>query len=188
MKRLVKHSENNARLKLDVVFNIDLTSDTADGSVAAATYRGIDIPEGKLPPADKNAIMNSQVYRDYRSFIDAVEEMLIDYNFNIYYRNESEYDSFYWSGLAKDDNGNNLVDFTVRLRVSTHDAHRTKESQQNKKEEKRLLKKLSGGRRVTPLPINVVVNDESTDFKSYLDAIVYIDERIERAYEIMTRK
>lgn len=187
IKRYIRSNYNIDLITSEVTFNVELTS-SAESEVAAAIYKGYEIPEGELPPADKKIVMNSQVYQEYLSFIEVIEDMISDYNLNIYYKHNSENNSFYRSGLAKDDKGNNLIDFTIRIRVSTHTAHRTKESQNNKKKEKAELAKLAGTKRVTPLPINVVVNDQSEDFRSYLDAIVYFSNQLEHAYEIMTRK
>lgn len=187
MKRYIR-STTNAVTKIEVIFNIEVMLSAAENQVVAATYKGIEIPEGELPPADKDAIWNSQVYQNYLSFIDSVEEILQDYDLNIYYKNDSPDRSFYWSALAKNDDGSNLLDFTTRLRVATHPAHRTKESEHNKKLEKAELKKISKGKRVAPLNITVIVNNESTEFTSYLDVIEYIDKEIEHAVEIMTRR
>lgn len=187
MKRVIRSGSNNGVIKVEVVFDIELALDSSS-EIAAATYKGIEVPEGDLPPADKNAIWNSQIYQNYNSFIEAVEDILESYDLDIYYKNKSEYESFYWSALAKDNEGNDLFDFTVRLRVSTHAAHRSKKSQENKKEEKAELKKLSNKKRVSPLPISVVINDQSEEFDSYLDAIEYVDEMVSNAVEIMKRR
>ena len=182
MKRFI-----NIPTVIKVVLDLELNNNV-ETEVAAATYKGHEIPEGKLPPADKDAIVNSQVWSDYQSFIETVEDFLEYYNLDIYYKNNSDYNSFYWSALAKDDNGNDLFDFTIRLRVSTHPAHRTKQSQQNKKQEKEELAKLAKKKRVNPLPIIITINDKSTKFENYMDAIVYIDTALEHALDIMTRR
>lgn len=187
MKRYIRSTTEENILKIEVVFNVDISTIT-DENIAAATYKGHEIPEGELPPADKKAVMNSQVYRDYKAFIKAVEEIVSDYDLFIYYKNQSKYNSFYWSGLAKDADGEPLIDYTMRLRVSTHDAERTKQSQKRKKDEKKELMKISKGKRVTPMPIDAVINNKSTQFDSYLDAIAWIDEHIEHAVEVMTRR
>lgn len=189
MKRYVRLNSNDGTVKVEVIFEVELMPDETGGQVAAATYEGIEIPEGELPPADKDVIMNSQVYSDYIAFIESVEDILVDYyELNIYYKNKSDYDSFYWGCLAKDDNGNLLFDFEVTLRVSTHPAHRTKESQNKKKVQKQELAKISSKKRVKNIRIDVVVNNESVDFDSYLDAIEYLDKRLEKAVEIMKRR
>lgn len=187
MKRYIKSSEStDGLLNIEVIFDVQIDDNSND--VAAATYKGHEIPEGELPPADKNAVVDSQVWQDYQDVIEVIEDLIEDHNLNIYYTNESDYHSFYWSALAKDSKGNSLMRFTVRIRVSTHDAHRTKESQENKKKERSALRKLTEGKRVTPMPITVVVNNESKQFQSYMDVVVYVDEKLDHALKIMTRK
>ena len=185
MKRYIRTSTDNNVTNIEVTFGALLSIETTQ--VAATSYKGHEIPEGKLPPADKKALLNSQVYQDYLAFLEAIDEIIFDYDLKIYYENESETNSLYRSGLAKDSKGDILLKFAVHIRVSTHPAHRTKESQKNKKEERAELTKLAGKKKVTPLPINVVVNDKAEDFASYLDAIVYFDERLAHAVEIMKR-
>ena len=186
MKRYVKSTTIITPLVISVIFDIELVDDTS--TIAAVSYKGHIIPEGELPPADKNAIVNSQIWSDYQSFIEAVEDIIEDYDLDVYYKNNSDYSSFYWSALAKDSSGKDILDFTVRMRVSTHPAHKTKQSQENKKAEKAELAKIAGKKRVAPLPIIVVVNDESEEFMSYLDAIAYLDMAIAHAVEIMIRR
>ena len=187
MKKYIRSdSSNDNMIKIEVIFDVRLSEGSSE--VAAATYKGHEIPEGELPPAEKNAIVNSQVWQDYQDVIEVIEELIADHNLYVYYDNQSDYHSFYWSTLARDSKGNNLLDFTARIRVSTHDAHRTKESQENKKEEKEVLKKLAGKKRVTPMPITVVINDKSEKFKSYIDVIAYIDKELDHALSVMTRK
>lgn len=188
MKKYIKsNSSKNDITRIEVIFDVELTPDNS-GEVAAATYKGHYIPEGDLPPADKKTIVNSQVWSDYQAFIESVEDFIEACDLHIYYKNDSDYNSFYWSALAKDSEGNDLLDFTVRIRISTHNAHRTSQSQQHKKEEKKELAKLSKNKKVRPLSIVVTINDESEEYDSYMDAIVSIDEKIEHALEIMTRK
>lgn len=187
MKRYVKSTSNV--IKVSVVFNVELYTEEDRNQLAAATYKGVEVPEGDLPPADKKIIMNSQVYSDYISFIKSVEDLLTDYyDLTIYYKNESEYDSFYWGGLAKSDDGTFMLDFEVTLRVATHPAHRTKESQKEKKIQKQELAKVAGKKRVKTIRIDLVVNDESEDFNSYIEAFAALDEKVERAVKVMTRK
>lgn len=186
MKRYIRLESSIETVKIEVIFDVEL--DSSESTVAAATYKGHEIPEGKLSPADKKVIVNSQVWAEYQAFIESIEDMLEAYDLHVYYKNKSAYDSFYWNALAKDDEGNDLIDFTIRMRVSTHPAHRTSQSQKNKKAAQSELAKVTKKKKITPIFISVVVNDESEKFDSYLDVIVYIDEKIEHALEIMTRR
>lgn len=186
MKRYIKSQSVVYPIKVEVIFDIELSS--SDSEIAAATYKGHEIPEGALPPADKKVIVNSQVWSDYQAFIEVIEDFIEDYDLHVYYKSKSNYNSFYWSALARDDEGNDLIDFTVRIRISTHPAHRTKQSQVNKKEEKAQLAKLTRNKKVNSLVVIVVINNESEEFNSYLDAIVHLDEELSHAVEIMTRR
>lgn len=185
MKRYIKSTTNDT-IKVNVVYNVELTQDSGH-EVAAASYKGIEIPEGELMPAEKDAIFDSQAYRDYRSFIESVEELLTDYyELHLYYKNESKYNSFYYGFLAKNDDESLVFDFTLRFRISTHDAHRTHESQQHKKDQKEALRKLAGTKKVKAISRDVVVNSEQ--FETYVEAIEEIDRIVEKAVEVMTRK
>lgn len=59
MKRYVKSdSTSKYPLKFNIVFNViipEYTDDMIDTKIAAASYKGFDIPEGPLIPADKDA-------------------------------------------------------------------------------------------------------------------------------------
>lgn len=186
MKRLVQ-SYDDRTVKIDVIFNVELVYQEGNDEIAAATYRGIEIPEGELLPAEKDAIVHSQAYRDYHSFIDSVEELLMDYyELEVYYKNESDYNSFYYGLLAKDNDNSLLFDFTLHLRVSTHEAHRTQESQRNKKKEKQALNQLSKGKKVRVISSNVIVNRD--EFSSYIYAIGQVDDIVKDAIDVMTRR
>ena len=170
MNYVISDIHVDAIMNIEVIFDSELQDDSGS-EVAAATYKEYKIPEGDLPPADKKVVMSSQAREDYISFIQAVRSLLNDYNLHIYYDNESEYNSFYGGVLAKDDQGNNLLKLRTRFCVSTHPYERTPASQKAKKNEEKAAKKVSKGKTVHLLPIRVVVNNESTQFDSYLEAI-----------------
>lgn len=185
MKKWIRASTNKPTVvHIDAVFEIFLDSLT---EVAAATYKGITIPEGELMPADKDAIYTSQQYQDFQSFLESVEALLTDYyGLRIYYKNNSDYNSFYWGVLAKNSDETLIIDFDLTLRVSTHPAHRTEQSQAEKKKQKAAKNVATGGKKTKPLRKVVVVNDK--EFASYFDAIVEVDSIIEDAIEKLTRK
>ena len=104
------------------------------------------------------------------------------------YKSKSEDYSKYYNFLACDTNGNVLFKFRLRFRVSTHTAHRTKQSQKHKKEEETsetLLKLLNGRPLPKSYPKTVIVNRKT--FTSYEEAFVTIDNDVKNWIEVMTR-
>lgn len=185
MKRYMKDAEGAEKVKLEinVVYEIEFPPDT---KVAAATHKGFSVPEGELLPSEKDALINSQAWDDYCSFIESVEDLMTDYyDLTIYYRNESEDYSFYWGALAKNEDGSLIVDFSLKLRVSNHEPRRSRESQHNKKEQQAKLMELTHGKKPQPVTKQITVNRDR--FQDYLDAYLKVDEMIGRAVEIMTR-
>lgn len=166
-------------IKLDVVFEAELTElfDSTDMNIAAATIRGIYIPEGELMPAEKDAIFSSQCYTDFCTFNEGVNDLLADYcGLDVYYKNESDTHSFYFGSLAKAADGTLLVDFTCVLRISTHDPVRSKSSQKHKKEREEALQNRIGDSKkakgVKVIPKSITVNRET--FDSYADAFFHV--------------
>lgn len=185
MKRYIHSVDNPITLKLDISYNIELFGSGQE--VAAASYKGFNIPEGELMPSDKHAIINSQEYENYHAFIDSVEGLLRDYYcLHIFYKNESNYDSFYCGCLAKNDDESLIIDFNLNLKVSTHPAHRTNESKQHKKEQEAARSKATKGKPTRPIFISVVVNKET--FSSYINAFEEVDRLVENAVEKLNRK
>ena len=154
-----------------------------DNKVAASTYEKADksfnIPDGPLLPAGKEIYIdpNSQLVADYDDFIESVEDLITDYyNLKIYYKNSSTDYSRHFGMLAKDDNGNVVINFDFTMRISNHTAHRTPESQKHKKERKAQLAKETDGKKTKPIVKSILVNDK--EFSSYLDAYEYVDKVI----------
>lgn len=175
-------------ITFDLLVNIYL--DTDNPYIAAATYKGFYIPDGELISGEKNAIIPPQALADYNAFIVSVEDLCIDYyGLELTYLNFSEDNSNYYNFIAKDAYGNPILKFRLRLRVSTHPAHRTKLQQQHKKEEEQSteLHRFTRGKKLTPYTIDYVLNKENTEIKSYEDAFIQLDQRIQRAIEVMTR-
>lgn len=105
---------------------------------------------------------------------------------SIYYKNNSEYNSFYFGILAKDADENLIADFDFTLRISIHDSSRTPGSQSEKKKQKAKLKEVLKFAKTKHLRTSVTVNDKA--FDSWMDAFLEIDADIEHAVEIMTRR
>lgn len=188
MKRVIG-ANNQIKLKFDIEYIVEIVypEGNENKQIAAVSYKGIEIPDGELLPAEKDVLIDSQVLADYHSFIECIEDLIIDvYELEIYYRNDSPYNSFYFGVLAKNSDETIILDFDLTLRVSTHDAHRTKESQHYKKEKKAALKKIAHTKKPTPITYSVIVNRE--EFDNYLDAFVAIDDKIKHAVEMMERR
>lgn len=190
MKRYIK-SDLDAQIscKFNIVCEIEFPEgiELIDRSIAASTYKGFDIPEGPLLPADKDAAIDTQALDDYHSFVESVEGLLTQYyGLELYYKNDSEYNSFYYGMLAKNADGSILFDFDFTLRVSTHPAKRSKESQKAKKEQEAQLKQITNGDLTRPLRLSVVVNDKR--FKDYMSAYLFIDKQVQSKIAIMKRR
>lgn len=184
MKKYIK-SKLPTKIEIDIEAVVEFNA--KDQDVAASTYKDLYVPEGELLPGEKDAIINSQAWADYCSFIESVEDLMTDYyDLHIYYKNESEDYSFYWGLLAKNDTEDILIDFNLKLRVSNHPAHRSKESQHRKAEQEAQLQKITEGKKSKPMTQIVVVNNKT--FKSYMDAFMEVDRILERAVGIMKRK
>ena len=187
MKRYVYAREDNIDFNVDVVFDVAL--DYAS-SIAAASYKGFDIPDRPLMSSEKDAILDSQAYADYESFIESVKGIMTDYyGLKIYYENISPYGSFYYGALATNSDDSFILKFRVTFRISTHGAHRSDESQRHKKDEEAAVKKFTSISQNKRLPRviskSIIVNDK--EFESYFHAIEAVDTIIEDAVEVMER-
>ena len=187
MKRYI-HSEREPDLIIEAIFEARFNND--DDSIAAATYKGINVPDGPLPPAEKKIAKNSPAYVNFESFVEGVLGLIEDtYELTIYYESGSPYGSFYYGALATNSDGSFILKFTASFRISTHEARRTKQSQMHKKEERDALKELtntvSNNKLPRVIPVSIVVNDKF--YKSYIDAIVDADTLIENAVNKMKK-
>lgn len=184
MKRLIKNKNSIINFVIEVIVDI---VEKEPGGLVATTYKGTEIPYSEPLPSDKKALIDSQALEDYHSFIKSVEELLADYySLEIYYKNNSETNSSYFGTLAKDRNNNLVLNFDFTLRVSTHPAKRTSESQNNKKERKKALLEVTEGKKTKPITRSILVNNEQ--FVSYLDAFKYIDSEVGEIVDTMLNK
>lgn len=186
MKRMViSNSSDKVTQKIEVIFEVELNH--VEDQVAAATYKGFYVPEGELLPAEKDAIINSQMYADYEGFIESVEDLLTDYyELKIYYKNDSPDNSFYYGVLAKNSDATLILDFSATFRISNHRGHRTDEQTKHKKEQKAKLRELSNGKKVQIIYKPIIVNQKT--FDSYFEAFEAVDSIIAEAVEIMERR
>lgn len=153
----------------------------------AASRRGVKLPTGKLLPAEKDALIDSQVLADYHAFIETVRDLIADYyNLHIYYKNSSDDNSFYFGFLAKNSDGSFLLDFEATIRISNHDPHGTPQADHAKKEQNEELMKLTDGVRPRPWRKNIIVNDR--EFSSYEEAYDQVDSIVQRAVQVLEKK
>lgn len=178
-------------IKFPVDFNIEVilypNGTTATMPVAAAEYKGYQIPEGSFMPADKKVKPSEQQIIDYRTFIQDIESMLSDHHeLQLIYKNKSANYSNYYSFLALNDKGEPVFRFRLRLRVSTHDPHRTKEQQKEEVKEEKAVARYLNGKKPQKMTKIIIVNDES-EYIDYLDAFVAICDVVDHAVEVMRR-
>ena len=166
---------SDALVTFDIEVIIELGSGT-ENTVAAATYNGFYIPEGELLPAEKDAVIDSQAYVDYEDFIESVEDLITDYfELHIYYKNKSKDFSRYFGMVVKDDEGNVVANFNFNLRISNHDPHRSKRSQQHKKESNEALAKITK-KKLQPITKSITINREK--FVDYTEAYIRLVQKL----------
>lgn len=178
-----------APLSFEITVNIAPKYNT--GEIAAATHKGIEIPDGEVISGLKNAIITDQIENDYNTFIESVEDLLTEYyGLILIYQSKSANYSHYYSFLAKDkESGKVYFRFRLRLRISNHPAVRSKASQKHKSEEtntekyKELTQRIAKDPR--PYTKSIVVNKEI--YNSYEEAFVDIDEQVSNWIEIMMK-
>lgn len=183
MKKYIKSSIQTQIKEIDVVIQA-----YQDFEILSASYKGLYIPDGEVIPGDKDAIISEQLLADYEDFVESVEDLLIDnYGLELTYFDNSENNSYYYNFLAKDASGSIVLKFRLRLRISNHKAHRTKEQQKHKKEEVKSpeLLKFTHGKSLIPYAKTIIVNNKT--YNSYLDAIEDIDDQVQVWIKNMTK-
>lgn len=121
------------------------------------------------------------------AFVETLEDVMTDYfGLELYYKNDSPYNSFYYGALAVNDEGDYILDCEATIRISTHDPHRTSESEKEKAKQKAKLNEIVKGKRLQPVRKNIVINDK--EFSNYEDAYEFAFSQIERAASVLNRK
>lgn len=183
MKKYVNSIVNSGVTHVTIIVDIEVFG---SDPIAAATYKGIHVPDGPVISGVPEAIYDSDAVVNFEEFIGSVRELIEDYyKLEIYYKNESPDKSNYFGMLAKDKDGYVIVDFDFTLRVSNHDAHRSKESQHQKKLQKKALIERIGVDDIGHIRYGVTVNNEK--FLSYIEAFAVVDEIIESAVAKMIK-
>lgn len=195
MKRYVHSTKetNIQAIKLNFTAEVvvgPVYKDSIDYDIAAAIHEVPDkVPRSPLPHVEKRIKLGPQALADYNAFIDSAVELMTDYyELKIYYENKSKDESHYYTCLAKDDSGELIVDFKVKIRLANHDAHESKAADYNKKQEKEAGKQLVGDVKLKPLYIHLILNDENEDVSTYDEAYLWFDERLEEKVKIMRRR
>jgi len=184
MKTYIKTSDSILPVHIDIVVEIEYYDPVP---VAAAEYKGFSIPDGPVITGIPDAILDSQAIADFDAFLESVEDLCTEYyDLEIYYKNVSPYHSCYFGMLAKDCEGNVVLDFDFSLRISNHEPHRSENSQKHKKERQAALNQITQGKKPRPITKIITVNAEEVD--SYEEAYMKVDAIIERVVDIMTRR
>ena len=188
MKRYITSAQDNERIKLN--FNVEVVfgiiEQSAENIAASLDSVPDKVPKSKLPHVVKNVPLGPQAQADFDAFIECVEELMEDYyDLHVYYRHRSKYHSRYYTCAAKDKNGMLIVDFKVKIRIATHEAHESSQADYNKKKEKEAELNLTKGVKLKPLLIKLQCNDENEDVETYDQAYLWIDKRIEEKVSIM---
>lgn len=186
-------------IEIPLVFDIEIYTDHpvlnlpgSNCSDVSASKQDLKdrLPNGRLISKEKNRI-TQQMIDEFEAFTERIEDLCEDeYGLVLTYRNVSDDHSYYYNYLVKDEEGKLIARFRIRLRISNHNAHRTEQQKKNKKEETKtdIIKQLLSQQQINkmrPYPILVEVND--SEFESYEDAFDHIDERLQRAIEIVRR-
>lgn len=182
MKKYIHTNDDITKIQIVVEVEFLNTSESV-----AASYSSERFKNSELPPAEKDALMNSQVFADYAAFVETIEDLITDYfGLNIYYKNDNAiYNSFYFGVLAVDDNENYILDCEAVIRISTHYQHKTPASEEAKAKQKAKLKEVTNGARLQPVRKNILINDKS--FSNYDDAYEFIFPIIERVATVLNR-
>lgn len=184
-------------IQLPLVFDIDVYTDypvfdnDSEFEISASKQDiRSKLPKGEVISKDRNKITQRMI-DDYESFVERIEDLCEEsYDLVGTYSDESNDYSHYYNYLVKDLSGNIIAKFRIRIRISNHSAKRTQQQQQNKRSEldsEKLHQLLTEQQisRIRSYPILIVVNNET--FESYEEAFDSIDERIQRAIEVIRK-
>ena len=192
MKRYIKNASTDP-----VIVDIEIFAGHPildnEGEIAASSddkYYA-NLPTGPVISKDRNRITQHMI-DDFEGFVETIESVCEEkYGLILTYKNVSNDHSHYYNYLAADSKGNIILEFRLRLRISNHPAHRTKEQQANKKEElaseelHRLLSQHDINKLTTYVKV-ITVNDEK--FQTYEAALDDTMEIIDETVKVMKRK
>lgn len=179
----------NTTIKFPYEFDIEVVVELGSDYVAASEYKGFNLPDGPLISNDRSKAVTEQMEQDYEDFIDAVTSLLEDrYNMLVVIHDSYPDYSNYYNVLARDQEGNLLFKFRLKLRISTHKAKRSHGSQKHKKDETKVPEwdEILQGRPMPEIyPKTIFVNSEQ--FPTYEQAFMHVEDVVEHCLEVMTR-
>lgn len=158
--------------------------------VASRDLSDYKIPSGPIISMNKNKI-TQHMKSDFEAFMEDVE-LFCENNCNLIgiYKNVSEDNSYYYNYLATDSEGNIIVNFRLRLRISNHEPGRD-QGQKDRKDselESKPLKELLSPEEILKLKTYtkiILVNDEI--YPDYETAMDDVFDTIEDASEKMRK-
>ena len=150
----------------------------------------LNLPKDEVISKYINRITDEMV-SDFEDFMEAVE-LFCEENCGLVgvYKNVSDDHSHYYNYLAKADNDNIIIDFKLKLRITNHNAKRTKQQKHNKKSENnsKVLNNLltvDEIKNLKTIPKTFIVNNKK--FNSYVEAADYVFRIIEETVEKMNK-
>lgn len=183
MKRYATIDNATEPITLNITVYADHPILHDDAEVAASVDpKYYNVPKGPVISKDKNKVTQWMI-NDFEAFMDRVEWLCEEHlGLICTYRHVSNDHSHYYNYIAKDDNGNIIVNIRLRLRISNHPAKRTSSSQQQKKSEvnSEKLKEMFSQQqidRMNPYPKVIIVNDDIYD--DYDEAFEDVERQIE---------
>ena len=189
MKRYIRTNEEieptRLTFKVEVVFGL---KDTNSNRVAASHEIPNNLPKSKFPHVVKDIPLGIQAKADYDAFIECIEHLITKfYHLHMFYVNDSKDMSNYYSFMAKDDDGQLIIDFKLKIRIANHHSHKSDQSEENKKEEEEAAMKITDGKELKMMYINLICSDENEQVQDYEEAYMWIDEKIEKDIEKMRK-
>ncbi len=147
-----------------------------------------ELPSGQVISKEKERV-TQEIKDDSEAFMDRVEFLCGD-KLHLFgtYKNVSEDDSYYYNYFAKDSNDNIILDYRMRLRISSHNPKRSKQQKLHKKSEldSETLRRLLSEEEIQGLDaysVYITVNDKT--FTSYEQAFAFIVSRLQKAVQVM---
>lgn len=188
MKRYIRTTDTTI---LDVIIYTDHPAFYEGADVAAAIdVSKLNLPTRPVISKDLDKIEQWMI-DDFESFMETVES-ICEENYGLIgvYKNVSDDHSHYYNYLATDGEGNIIIDFRLRLRISNHRPHRTREQQHEKSKElsSEELNRLLTEQEISRLkPYAQIITVNSDLYRTYEEAMTHVDSVIEHSVEVMKK-
>ena len=175
-----------------VTYHPILDVDTSDFKIASTIdLSKYKLPKGRVIAKEKHRITQRMI-EEFEEFMEFVEDYC-EYTCKLIgtYKNVSNDHSHYYNYLATTDSGEIIIDYRLRLRISNHEPHSTKQQKANKKKEleSEILHKLFDEQEIgklTSYPKIITINDEK--YKDYKEAMEEVVEIIDEAVKVMKHR